>query len=601
MKLEYTRSNRLVITFMLIFALLLSATSFLKINEQVAHAQSVCSSLPTDKGKATYTTSSSPASGSYNIWSRVKSPDGAPTFLLSLDGPGGSLCEQNVTASGGANAWIWVKNTAKLSWSGGGNITLQAAGNKNDVGLDCIVLTTDNSFAPSTKDDCVTPDTDAPTVSLTAPANNASVSGAVSMTANASDNTGVTKVEFLVDGNVIATDTTSPYATSWSSTGVGNGAHTLTARAYDAANNNATSSNVQVTVNNNVTTNLEVKKASQAPNVDGNVDSVWSEASAAKTLDNVIVGTVTNANDLSGNFRTLWTDTHLYVLADIKDDIEQNDTSGSNYDDDVVEVFLDMNNSKSTSVQSDDYHYYVRRATAAITESFHNATSGVTAAKANTTGGYRIELAIPWSTVGYSPAQDNNIGFDIHVDDDDDGGTRDSKISWFDTQDIGYTNPSVYGTATLKPASGGGGGNPPEVSITTPNNTRVQNNSVNLQVDASDDNAVSKVEFHINGSSVHTKTSAPYTFSWNVRDNTSTNGNYTFTAVAFDSDDNSTTSSPITVKVRHPDINRNDKVDILDLAAILGRWNQASNELDLNDNGRVDIIDLSLLLSRWGT
>jgi len=96
-------------------------------------------------------------------------------------------------------------------------------------------------------------DTTPPTVSITAPANGATVSGTVSVTASASDNVGVTKVEFYLDGALKSTDTTSLYSWSWDSTSVANGTHSLTAKAYDAANNAGTSSAVSVTVSNTAT------------------------------------------------------------------------------------------------------------------------------------------------------------------------------------------------------------------------------------------------------------------------------------------------------------------------------------------------------------
>jgi hypothetical protein len=97
-------------------------------------------------------------------------------------------------------------------------------------------------------------DTTAPTVSITAPANGATVSGTVSVTASASDNVGVTKVEFYLDGVLKSTDTTSPYSWSWDTTTAANGTHSLTSKAYDAANNVGTSAAVSVTVSNTVTT-----------------------------------------------------------------------------------------------------------------------------------------------------------------------------------------------------------------------------------------------------------------------------------------------------------------------------------------------------------
>ncbi len=95
-------------------------------------------------------------------------------------------------------------------------------------------------------------DTTPPTVSLTAPATNATVSGTVSLTASASDNVGVTSVSFYVDGSLLSTDTSSPYIVSWDTTSASNGSHTLTAKAYDAANNVGTSASVTITVSNAV-------------------------------------------------------------------------------------------------------------------------------------------------------------------------------------------------------------------------------------------------------------------------------------------------------------------------------------------------------------
>ncbi|HSQ82921.1 MAG TPA: S8 family serine peptidase [Casimicrobiaceae bacterium] len=97
------------------------------------------------------------------------------------------------------------------------------------------------------------PDTMAPTVAVTSPAGGTTVAGTVSVSANASDNVGVTHVDLRVNGVVVASDTTSPYAFSWNSAGVANGTVTLTAAAYDAAGNSAVSSPVAVNVSNTVT------------------------------------------------------------------------------------------------------------------------------------------------------------------------------------------------------------------------------------------------------------------------------------------------------------------------------------------------------------
>ena len=95
------------------------------------------------------------------------------------------------------------------------------------------------------------PDGNPPSVSITAPQTNATVSDIVQVTANASDNVGVAGVRFLVDGAATgAEDTNAPYGLSWDTRTVGNGAHTITARARDAAGNTTTSAPVTVNVAN---------------------------------------------------------------------------------------------------------------------------------------------------------------------------------------------------------------------------------------------------------------------------------------------------------------------------------------------------------------
>lgn len=94
------------------------------------------------------------------------------------------------------------------------------------------------------------PDTTPPTTAITSPASGATVSGTVSVTADASDDVGVAKVEFYLDGALQSTDTSSPYAWSWNTTTGVNGTHSLQSKAYDAAGNVGASASISVTVNN---------------------------------------------------------------------------------------------------------------------------------------------------------------------------------------------------------------------------------------------------------------------------------------------------------------------------------------------------------------
>jgi hypothetical protein len=139
-----------------------------------------------------------------------------------------------------------------------GNITITTDGvNTFNVSADGAVHQGPNELVWSglplsfTIDDAPqSPDTTPPTTSITSPLSGATVSGTINVTANASDDRGVAKVEFYLDGTLQTTDTSSPYSWSWNTTAASNGTHSLTSKAFDAAGNNSTSAVVSVTVSN---------------------------------------------------------------------------------------------------------------------------------------------------------------------------------------------------------------------------------------------------------------------------------------------------------------------------------------------------------------
>ncbi len=91
-----------------------------------------------------------------------------------------------------------------------------------------------------------------PTVSITSPGAGTTQSGTISITANASDNTGgsgLAKVEFYINGSLKGTITTAPYALSWDTKLVADGSYSLTAKAYDNATPANVGSSSAVTVN----------------------------------------------------------------------------------------------------------------------------------------------------------------------------------------------------------------------------------------------------------------------------------------------------------------------------------------------------------------
>jgi hypothetical protein len=92
----------------------------------------------------------------------------------------------------------------------------------------------------------INPDSQPPTIAITSPANGATVSGSVMLTANAFDSQGVKEVHFFVDGVPIARDTIAPYSRSVNTSTIPAGTHGWQAMAIDWGNNSAVAS---VTVN----------------------------------------------------------------------------------------------------------------------------------------------------------------------------------------------------------------------------------------------------------------------------------------------------------------------------------------------------------------
>jgi hypothetical protein len=179
----------------------------------------------------------------------VGSPDTAAPYAYSWD------------TSKSSNGSHILKAIAK---DGAGNTTTSAV----------VTVTVSNSTADKTP----------PTVAITSPAASATLSGTVNVTATASDNTGVTSVQFQVDGaNAGTSDASAPYAFVWDTTKIANGVHKLGAIAKDAAGNATTSAVVSVTVNNTQAKNFSISGTVSGPGASGTTVTLTGGSVAATT------------------------------------------------------------------------------------------------------------------------------------------------------------------------------------------------------------------------------------------------------------------------------------------------------------------------------
>jgi TolB protein len=104
-----------------------------------------------------------------------------------------------------------------------------------------------------TKEQPTAADVQPPTVTVTSPQSNISVSGVVNIEAEAEDNEGVVKVEFYIDEALQFTDEEAPWQYSWQTIAYNNGSkHSIMARAYDRAGNSGHSEETNVVVYNEI-------------------------------------------------------------------------------------------------------------------------------------------------------------------------------------------------------------------------------------------------------------------------------------------------------------------------------------------------------------
>ncbi|MBX9851492.1 MAG: T9SS type A sorting domain-containing protein [Cytophagaceae bacterium] len=251
----------------------------------------------------------------------------------------------------------------------------------------------------------------------------------------------VSYIEFFVDGISKGTDNSSPYSALWSNPTVGD--HAVTAVARYSGGTTSTSAVQTVTIADGI------YSTPGAPVIDGTIDALWNSY-ASFNLNTVSVGTISGPADLSASFKITRDATNLYILVDVTDDVLRND-SPNNWEDDALEIFIDMGNDKSVTYGANDFAYTFGWNDPTVYESYHSpgSTAGVTFAQGAKTGGYIMEIRIPWTALGGAPAVGSFTGFDLQVNDDDDGGTRDAKKVWEDATDVAWNNPSVLGTLQI--------------------------------------------------------------------------------------------------------------------------------------------------------
>jgi Zn-dependent metalloprotease len=456
-------------------------------------------------------------------------------------------------------------------------------------------------------------ETTPPAVAITAPASGATVANTVTVTATATDNSAVARVELYVDGAYKASDASAPYSFTWYSPGVVNGPHAIAVKAIDTVGNAATST-VNVTVDNDRTPpTVSITTPAPGSTVTGIVDVI------ATASDNVEVTRV----ELYVDGVRVGIDTLYWWLIPWDTGASGNGTRSL-----VVKAYDALNNVGISSPVTVTVNNLGMAA--------HDPAFGVPRCAAAESVCDTGPLVLGRGNLGPEPNAPNTIGGTCP---DGTGGTYHSSQSldrlristsdglpiatgktllidttvWdssgYDVLDLYYTSTlaspvwTLIGTAygsgsgtartyrrllTLPPGSGtqhairgqyryyyGSESTPchdydrndrddvvfaaldapdtapPSTSISSPAAGATVSSTLLVHATATDDHGLAEVELYVDGAKLGTDTTAPYSILWNTA--TLANGSHTLQTVARDLTGKTGTSAPITVTVRNPD------------------------------------------------
>jgi hypothetical protein len=382
----------------------------------------------------------------------------------------------------------------------------------------------------------------APAVTITAPAAG-SVSGNVTITATAGSSVGINNVQFQVDGvNLNAPITgAGPYSTSWSSSSAASGPHVLTAVATDVNGLVTTSAPVTVLVANAGTGATFVKFdtatsggwkgvygqdgeyiANETQNavpsyvyaqnlvVNGGTLYAWldtqpDDCNATRGLDTVTLGSGPCNGTVVGGFQTTTTSHNPSAwYSATSQTIRVTITDGRAHQVALYCTDFDTNNLRTQDIE-------VRDATTSTLLDKRSLAS------------FKNGAYLVWNITG-----------DVTI-----------KATYTGPQGQGYSNAVFSGLffRTFSTAA-------PAVNITSPLNSATVAGSINLTATATSGAGIASVRFQLDGSDLLSSiATSPYTEHWIT--NTSSNGSHTLTAIATDTNGQTTVSAPVTITVNN--------------------------------------------------
>ncbi|GMK41731.1 hypothetical protein PCCS19_47880 [Paenibacillus sp. CCS19] len=218
--------------------------------------------------------------------------------------------------------------------------------------------------------------------------------------------------------------------------------------------------------------------AKGTPVIDGTKDDIWNSTTPIDINVTQPGNTKADTHMPAATARMLWDNGNLYVLAQVaKDPSEPLDKGNGNpWEQDSVEVVVDLTNGSSAMYSNASGHYRVRydgfaTVDAGMTDNQGVATNMTSATTFDeTTNSYTVEMQIPFIQI--TPEVGKQVGFDVQVNDAKEA-VRIGAFAWNDATGTAYQDLFKIGTLELAAAP----------TVTPPTTTPVTTPPVTTPVD----------------------------------------------------------------------------------------------------------------------
>jgi len=392
------------------------------------------------------------------------------------------------------------------------------------------------------------PDTTAPLVVITNPADNATLSDSVLVTIYASDNDEVKLVQLFINDSLVLDSMEAPYEYKWNTIEYTEDEfHNIRARAVDYANNDNQTSPVRVMVDNNdnikPTGSLLYPFSGQVLN--GSI-SIIAEADDNDSLKSVVfyingdsVGVKTTAPFIYDWDTRLEFDDYYYVI-----NVQVNDASNNHITLGPISVYVDNEENIQVDTTPPTGAIVYPPAAAVVSgnvtieiDAFDNEK--VEKVEIVIDGSFSVvDQSAPyeyvWNTTAYTEDMDHFIS--ATVTDSSGNNTNLMPVTVFVDNEENVVDDTT----------------PPSVVITSPAANQTVSGNISINAAAFDNIAVSRVEFYHNTDLHSTDNSYPYEASWNTQNETEDSEHIWF-AKTYDTSNLTAQSQSIAVYVNNED------------------------------------------------